>query len=198
MNLRKNKNIILIAIGVILVIAIIMAIVLVLTKKEPVDDLEEEINVEQLEMQFNDIFDNAENEYISTLYNIQEEKSGKYKIEVVIPYTHISAEIDNKINKEINDIFVNKLLKIINQNQSYNIIKINYTTSINKGIISLMIKCVLKEGSNAQRTIIKTYNYNIENNTEVKIMDLIPDENKETIQNNINKKIQSEIKEKKQ
>ena len=182
-------------IGIILVI-LIASIILILTLKKETEGIgtEDDIDVEALEIDFNELFDNKENEYVGTLYHIKDEKSGKYKIEADIPYVYIEDEIDNKINKEINNVFVNKLLKIINESQSYNILKIDYASSINENIISLAIRCVLKEGNNAQRTIIKTYNYDIENGKELAIMEIIPEGKVEDIQNQINQEIEKQIK----
>lgn len=191
----KNKKIVIITL-IILVIAIIIAITITLLfARKSKDDIEheEKINVEQLENNFNNIFNNEENEYISKLYYIKEESS-KYKIEAHVPYVQISDSIDNTINKEINDIFVNKILQIYNESQNYTILTMDYATSVNGNIVSLIIRVVLKEDANAQRKIIKTYNYNIEENRMVTIADLIPETEKENVQAQINQKVENEIK----
>jgi len=186
---------ILITASIVLLIMLLIGIVTIVSlSKEQEEEEIEEIDVEQLEMNFGEMFNNQEHEYVSTLYSIQEEKSGKYKVEVDIPYIKVEDKIDNQINQEINEIFVNKLLKVINESESYTILTIDYTTSINENIMSLAIKCVLKEAHNAQRTIIKTYNYDIENGRILKITDLIPENKKQYIQNEIDIKIQKQIK----
>lgn len=192
----KNKKMLLIVVSI-AVIAIILAIVitlLLLNRNKNEIQEEDRINVEQLESNFNTIFNNEENEYVSKLYYIKEEKSGKYKIEANIPYIQISDNIDNQINKEINDIFVNKILQIYNQSQNYTILTMDYATYADGDIVSVMIRCVLKEGVNAQRKIIKTYNYNIKENRFVAITDLIPETEREKVQTQIKEKIQNEIK----
>lgn len=194
--LRKKRNIILIAIGSILIIFIVIVIFVSLNsinEKEKAME-EENINVEELEMKFKDIFNNEENEKVKTMYHIEQEESGEYTVRANIPYVHISNEIDNRINKEINDIFVNEILHVINEDNIYTVLTIDFTTSINKNIISLAIRCMLKEGNNAQRTIIKTYNYNLDTNQEIDILELIPEEKRESLQEQIDKKIQGEIK----
>ena len=60
----------------------------------------------------------------------------------------------------------------------------------------MIIKCSLKEGSNAQRTIIKTYNYDIESKEKIKIVDLIQEQKKADLQEEINQKIQLKLKKK--
>ena len=194
--LRGKRNIILIAVGVTLVISIIVVVFIAISSAEqgeiPVEP--ENINVEELEMQFTNIFNNEENENVEIMYHIKREESGEYTINADIPYVHISNEIDNKINREINDIFVNEIVKVINENDSYTVLTIDFTSSINNNIISLAIRCILKEGNNAQRTIIKTYNYNLDTNQEVDILELIPEDKRESLQEEIDKKIQGEIK----
>lgn len=193
-KLREKKKILLIAISIILIISLItVAVLLMQDRTSKLEEEEAPINEEQLEMQFSRKFTSQGNEYVSTLYHIEETDTGKYEIEANIPYSHISPEIDNAINKEINDIFITKLLQIYNTSQTHSIFKIDYTVAINNNILSLVIKCILKEGNNAQRTIIKTYNYNIENNQKIDILELIAEEKREEIQNKINQKIQKQI-----
>lgn len=191
----RDKRILLISIGVIVVVLVVAIVLFLSFKNEPqVIEEVESIDVEELKSNFNELFNNVENEYVGTLYDIEEEKTGKYKIKAYIPYFNIGNEIDNNINKEINDIFVNKLLQIINESEIYTIFNMDYSVNINDNVISLAIRCVYKEGNNAQRTIIKTYNYDIENQKEVNIMELIPESKVEDIQNQINKEIEKQIK----
>lgn len=195
--MRKNKKkIIYSAIGV-LAIAILSIIIIYNSGKRTNRDKmseEEPIDKEQLEIEFNDLFTNEENQYVSTLYKIQEEKSGKYKIDAYIPRIHLDNKIDNEVNNEINSSFVNKILQVYNDSKIYTILKINYATSIQDNRLSVIIKCSLKEGSNAQRTIIKTYNYDIESKEKIKIVDLIQEQKKADLQEEINQKIQLKLK----
>lgn len=195
--MRKNKKkIIYSAIGV-LAIAILSIIIIYNSGKRTNRDKmseEEPIDKEQLEIEFNDLFTNEENQYVSTLYKIQEEKSGKNKIDAYIPRIHLDNKIDNEVNNEINSSFVNKILQVYNDSKIYTILKINYATSIQDNRLSVIIKCSLKEGSNAQRTIIKTYNYDIESKEKIKIADLIQEQKKADLQEEINQKIQLKLK----
>lgn len=195
--MRKNKKkIIYSAIGV-LAIAILSIIIIYNSGKRTNRDKmseEEPIDKEQLEIEFNDLFTNEENQYVSTLYKIQEEKSGKYKIDAYIPRINLDNKIDNEVNNEINSSFVNKILQVYNDSKIYTILKINYATSIQDNRLSVIIKCSLKEGSNAQRTIIKTYNYDIESKEKIKIVDLIQEQKKADLQEEINQKIQLKLK----
>ncbi len=195
---KNSKKIIYSAIGILLIFIISIVIIIVSHKNNKLNDFketeEEQIDKEQLEIDFNDLFNNEENEYVSTLYKIQEDKSGKYKIEAYIPYIHVDDVIDNKINNEIYSAFADKILQVYNSSQLYTIIKINYATAVENNILSIAIKCVLKEGSNAQRTIIKTYNYNIETSQPITVEELVQEQKRVDLQDEINQKIQMKIK----
>lgn len=195
--MRKNKKkIIYSAIGVLAIAILSIMIIYNSGKRTNRDKMSEEepIDKEQLEIEFNDLFTNEENQYVSTLYKIQEEKSGKYKIDAYIPRIHLDNKIDNEVNNEINSSFVNKILQVYNDSKIYTILKINYATSIQDNRLSVIIKCSLKEGSNAQRTIIKTYNYDIESKEKIKIVDLIQEQKKADLREEINQKIQLKLK----
>ena len=197
--MRKNsRKIIYSAVGALLILIISIVIIIASHKNNKTNDFkgieEEQIDKEKLEIDFNDLFNNEENEYVSTLYKIQEDKSGKYKIEAHIPYIHVDDAIDNKINNEIYSAFADKILQVYNNSQLYTIIKINYATAVENNRLSIAIKCVLKEGSNAQRTIIKTYNYDIETNQPITVGELVQEQKKADLQEEINQKIQMKIK----
>lgn len=196
MFMKNKKKVIYSAIGVLAITILSIIIIYNSGKRANRDNMNEEepIDKEQLEIDFNDLFTNEENQYVSTLYKIQEEKSGKYKIDAYIPRIHLDDRIDNEVNSEINSSFVNKILQVYNDSKIYTILKINYATSIQGNKLSVIIKCSLKEGSNAQRTIIKTYNYDIENKEKIKIVDLIQEQKKADLQEEINQKIQLKLK----
>ena len=75
----------------------------------------------------------------------------------------------------------------------------DFTAYVNNNILSLVIKSTLKEGSTAQRVIIQTYNYDLENDKILSFEDLIKikELKEEFVQNKINKEIEEIIKEKK-
>lgn len=191
----KNKKIY-IVIAIILVIAIIVGIIVAfkVNKKKKVEEEEVEINIEQLEMSFSSLFNNEGNEYVDTIYQIEDEKSGQYKIKANIPFIKTNDEFANQANKEISELFTEKLAQILTQNGDYTKLNIDYATNINQNILSISIKCELKEGNTALRTIIKTYNYDIENGEEISINDIITEDKKQEIQNQINTKIEKQVK----
>ena len=189
--LKKDRKLI---ISIILIILVLLLITITIyAKGKEKEDIEENINEDELEINFNKKFNNLGNEYVSTLYQIHEEESGKYKIDANIPYVYIADQINNEVNKEINDIFVTKLLQVIRSSQTYTRLTIDYAVSSSNKIVSIIIRCTLKEGNNAQRTIIKTYNYNLETLQKVEILEIIPEVKRENIQNKIYQKIQKQI-----
>ena len=164
---------------------------------------------ENLKSQFESIFTNKLNNKIDEKYNIQKidnnkelvftayEKAqnvdGKYNLKVNIPYINIKDENVISYNNMIKEIFQNKAEEIIvTENVENEIYMLDYVAYINDNILSLVIKAELKEGGNAQRDIIQTYNFDLENNRELKIEDLL--KYKAIDQNYANTKIKEEIK----
>ena len=49
------------------------------------------------------------------------------------------------------------------------IYNVDYAVFINNGILSVAIKSLLKEGNNPQRTIVQTYNYDLQTGERVEI-----------------------------
>ena len=89
--------------------------------------------------------------------------------------------------------FVDKILQSENRNVIYTV---DYTANIQNGIVSVMIHSNFKEGTKAQKVIIKTYNYDLRNNKELKLQDVIKFEqlSENRIQDMINTKIEAEQK----
>ena len=162
-----------------------------------------------LETGFNNLFINGIDNYdgendnkkkeedkalIYTQYQKKESKLNSYNLEVNIPKINVDNEIVDKYNKEIQDTFETlseNVLKSENSNIMYNV---DYVANVQDGILSVMIKASLKQGSSAQKVIIQTYNYDLRNNKEITLEEVLKIErlNKEDIQNRINTKIQQE------
>lgn len=130
-------------------------------------------------------------------YNKVEKSTGKYDLNVQIPHININSKEIDSINNEIDKIFINKAETIIAENSnSENIVyNLKYRAYVNNDILSLIIECTLKEGSNAQRIIIKTYNYNIQTGKVLTIEDFaqLKQLNKSTIESKIKDEIKSQI-----
>ncbi|MBR3255967.1 MAG: hypothetical protein IKF97_07170 [Clostridia bacterium] len=164
-------------------------------------------NYEQLKSEFNLLFDNKlqvndeayENikedpskDLVYTAYINNENKEDVYNLSVNIPYINIDNSEIKQVNDEIINTFQTKAEDILKTTNQLSLYSVEYTCDIQDGILSLVIYSNLKEGSNAQRVIIKTYNYSLK---EKKIVDLKYVLNMENVeeshaQNRIDKEIE--------
>ena len=178
-------------------------------KKEFGQKTEEEI--ETLKSNFNTVFinnienDNDENngkkeqqdrKIVYTKYEKKESKINSYDLEVHIPYINIDNEVVKKYNQKIEEIFANKARNILGSENKNIIYNVEYVANIYDGILSVMVKSNLKEGSNAQKVVVQTYNYDLRNNKEITIDEMlkIKGMDKQIVQNKINDEISEEEK----
>ena len=110
-------------------------------------------------------------------FNMKEQKEN-YTMDLKIPYFNIKTENAIKLNQKIKRVFKDKSENVATSTSDANIIyNVKYKAYLNNNILSLVILSELKEGDNNQRIIVMTYNYNLENNSEVAINDLILNKN---------------------
>ncbi len=125
----------------------------------------------------------------------KETKLNSYDLEVHIPRINIDSPVVDKYNQDIQSFIdkTNEVLESENQNKIYTV---DYVANVQDGILSLMIKSNLKEGSNAQRVIVETYNYDLRNNKEISLEEVLAIEyvDKNEVQNKIDAKIAEEQK----
>ena len=123
----------------------------------------------------------------------KETKLNSYDLEVHIPRINIDSPVVDKYNQDIQSFIdkTNEVLESENQNIIYTV---DYVANVQDGILSLMIKSNLKEGSNAQRVIVETYNYDLRNNKEISLEEVLAIEylDKNDVQNRIDAKIAQE------
>lgn len=120
----------------------------------------------------------------------KESKLNSYDLEVHIPYINIDNTIIETYNKEIEQ-FVNKTNNILQSQNKNTIYTVEYVANVQNEILSLMIRSNLKEGSSAQRVIIETYNYDLRNNKEITLEEVLRIQGLNNL--DIQKKIQNEI-----
>lgn len=131
-------------------------------------------------------------EIIYTYYDKMESKKNSYELDLQIPYINIDNEIIKQYNNEIKEIFQKKAEKVL-ETQNKNIVyTVKYQAIIEDNILSLIIKSELKEGASAQRKIIKTYNYDLSNNKEISLKEIIL--KKDLKQDEVQRKIKDRIK----
>lgn len=219
--IKKKVLIIYISIVVFCFISIIVAFYVqfyarvdlgVLIGKEPQQyGKKTEEEVQELKIDFDKIFNNSvknvseqnnekrkdkEKLLIYTEVEKKENKVNAYDIDVNIPQINIGNKIIDEYNKEILDIFKSKADSVQNSENKNIIYTVEYTANIEYDILSLIIKSNLKEGASAQRTIIQTYNYDLRNNKEISLEEVLKIKNinvKET-ENQIKNEIEIEQK----
>ncbi len=204
----KKQVIILIAILLVCSIAIAIGIYAQITNSKitKTEEEKQQANYEDLKNNFDSIFTNTINkegsakiensninydDIIETKYKVNEKKETKYNIVVEIPLFKKETETTKRINQEIFNTFGKKVVDIVKNNKTYTVYNLGYVGYINDNILSLVIKCTLKEGTTAQRTIIQTYNYNIDEDKLMTIEDIIQTKNldKEKMQKQITEEI---------
>ncbi len=110
---------------------------------------------------------------VYTKSEIFENKLNSYDINANIPYINIDNKIIEKYNEEIKsnfEDFVDKAMDTENRNIIYSV---EYAASVKDDILSLIIRSNLKQSTSAQRLLIQTYNYDLRNNKEVSLKELL-------------------------
>ena len=206
----KNNMIIVIAlIVVICAIAIAVGVYAQITNKKLIVN-KDETNEEyaELEKDFDQIFTNSinkettakqdidYNEIIYCAYNI-EKTEAKYSVNAKVPLFKIKNEATEKVNQEIYNTFVKTITDIAKNSTTHTTFDLSYVVYVNNNIVSLVIKCTYKNGSNPQRKIIQTYNYDTENNKILDIDQILKYKNleKQDVEKAIKEKIAEEKKE---
>lgn len=133
---------------------------------------------------------------VCTKYEKQESKSNSYEININIPYININNEIIENYNNEIENVFATKARNVLDSENKNVIYTVEYVANLHDDILSLMIRSNLKEGNSAQRVIIQTYNYDLRNNKEISLEEILKIEqlDKQTVQDKINNTIKEEEK----
>lgn len=176
--------------------------------------LENQASQEELRRSFNNLFNNqinlnnfdtstiqkidASKEIVYSAYDIQRTEENKYEVDIHLPVVNINNETASNFNNSTQTIFADKATEVLANDEDYIIIyNVTYTGFVNGDILSLIIKSTLKEGSDPQRTIVQTYNYNLVTGQEVNIYDAINVRGADTgeVSNKINIIIQQAIRE---
>lgn len=189
----KVRNIFFIVIIVVCVLALSYGVYYqVFIKNAPVNIPEPPVVVE--DVGFIDLFDNTfhsqdyattgftsrldpNKDIIYTAHTMNESFDGKYDITSSVPIININHSNVINIDKEITSVFYNKINDITTASNEGSAPKtvytVSYTAYLNENILSLVIRSTLKEGNNAQRVIIKGYNYNLSTNQLLSLEDVL-------------------------
>lgn len=164
-----------------------------------------------LKTEFNTIFDNnikndngdnnskkidQDKKLVYTKYEKKDTKLNSYDLEVHIPYINISGEVVEKYNQEIEKVFVDMARTVLQSENNNAVYDVQYVANVQDDILSLMIKSNFKEGNKPQKVIVQTYNYDLRNNKEITLGEILKierlDEN--TVQSKIKSEVQTEQK----
>lgn len=134
-------------------------------------------------------------EIVYTSYQ-KEEKTDKHEININLPYVNIENKDVQALNQEIINTFQAKSEEVLKNETDDIIYTVKYKANIENKILSLIIYSDLKQGTNAQRVIIQTFNYDLEANKKLSLQEIINryDLSKMEVQNKINRNIQDEQK----
>lgn len=141
---------------------------------------------QQLKLQFETIFDNSledksnyktqkidENQMIVYTNYKKQEKTDNYELNINLPYINIKNKTIQSFNEEISNTFEAKAEEIIQNNNKNTVYTVKYKASIENNILSLIIYSDLKQEMSAQRIIVQTFNYNIDEKKEVNLKDIL-------------------------
>ena len=214
---KTMRNVLYIIIIIICVIAIFVGVYAQFFKKVSDNDIDYNIisgnvssnntTIEEIKNSFKDLFTNEffNFDYDETniakldstksiVYNgleFNQTEEDQYNIKATLPMINIAGDVTTNYNNITQQLFVNKLSNIMQNTDVYTICDMSYTAYINNDILSVAIMASIKEGDNAQRIMIQTYNYNLITNKNVSISDII--ELRDLDQNTINRKIKSVV-----
>lgn len=191
--MKKGKKILIIILVIILLILCLVAGVLFLFNKEQEEiQRQEEEAIINAEENFKKLFLNLEyseneNEAVTLSYKMEKIEQGKYDVNANVPLLNIETDTANAVNNDINNIFGKKLLEVVKENTAYSKYHVDYIAYTNNNIISLIIKATLKEGSDPQRIMVKTYNYDLVENKLLSLKEYMELNNidKNTVQSQI-------------
>ena len=135
---------------------------------------------------------NKDYDIVVTAYNYKEDKES-CSIDVAIPYINVDHASARQFNKVVSQIYKQRAEILKNQISTMDIIyTVQYKAYLQNNILSLAIRSEYKEGNKSQKTIVNTFNYNVVEQREVKIDELLQIKNiKNTDATN---KIRAEVK----
>ncbi len=102
---------------------------------------------------------------------------GKYDIVAYLPVFNINSDVTNGFNNITINYFVKMMNDIVVSGTTNTNLTISFAANVNDNILSVAIIAKLKEGDKPQRIMIQGYNYDLANNKEVKVADVLAKKN---------------------
>lgn len=172
---------------------------------------QEEIEYQNLVSNFDTIFQNklensdSENtiqkadsskELVYTYYTKNESKNNDYDVNLNIPYINIDNNSVDKINASIKKSFENRAETVLSSTGKNIAYTVEYDATIENNILSVIVRSKYKQLNNAQRVIVRTYNYDIANNKQLTLEDVLAIKNLDStdVEGKIKSRIQDEQK----
>ena len=171
-------------------------------------DSEKEDEYNELKSDFDTIFTNQienleqenvnikkiSNDYdvVVTAFNYKEDKEN-CTIDVAIPYINVNHSSAKQFNKRVKEVYRKKAEMLKNQISSMSVIyTVQYKAYLQNNIVSLAIRSEYKEGEKSQKIMVDTFNYNVVEQREVKIDEILKIKNLKVSE--ATNRIRSEIK----
>lgn len=162
---------------------------------------------ERLRNNFESIFDNQleykeevdvkkidkNKDIIYTYYEQTQNSLNNYDVKINIPFINIENEEVKKFNNNLRT-FENKAQEVLKSEGQSVIYNVKYKAYIDSNLLSLIVYSELKEGINPQRLIIQTFCFNIKDNKEMSLEDVLKmyDLDKNAVQDKILSEIRQE------
>ncbi len=128
----------------------------------------------------------ASKDIVYSAYDIIE-NNDNYEVNIHLPVINISGEVPVGFNNITQTVFADKASEVLSNKGEKIIYQVNYVAYINGDILSLAINSTLKEGSNPQRIMVQTYNYNLATREEIQLVDILSQRN--LVQSEVQNKI---------
>ncbi len=116
---------------------------------------------------------NQDYDIVVTAYNYKEDREN-CTIDVAIPYINVNDSLAKEFNRKVSISYKKRAETLKNQISSINIIyTVQYKAYLQNNILSLVIRSEYKEGEKSQKIMINTFNYNVLEQREVKIDEIL-------------------------
>lgn len=112
-------------------------------------------------------------EMVYNAYSLSNGEDSMSSVSAQIPQINIDNEVIKNINSEIKTKFYDKASTLIRQDDENTMYSVSYIAYINSNILSLVVKSLTKEEGQNERVEINSYVYDIENEKEVSLNELL-------------------------
>ena len=134
--------------------------------------------------------DNSKN-LVFTNYENTDNIEGDYTLNVHIPEFNIQDENLNKLNEEIAKTYKTQVSNILATKGNQTIYSVEYVSYVENQVLSLIIRSNIKQGNQAQQSIIQTYNYDLEKKKQIDLEGMLEKLNYD--KNEVQQKIKEEM-----